>query len=98
MRRVPKFKSEKEEAEFWSTHSVADYWNDLEEVEEKIEVSGRLKSKILERKERKKLLTLRLGQKQIEEAKKIAMKKTIGYQTLMRMWIAEGIRREKRSA
>jgi uncharacterized DUF497 family protein len=31
---------------------------------------------------------------QIAAAKKIAAKKSVGYQTQLRMWIAEGIRRE----
>ena len=30
---IPEFKSEEEMAEFWDTHSIADYWEDLEEVE-----------------------------------------------------------------
>lgn len=29
---IPKFKSEKEEAEFWDTHSISKIWNQLEEV------------------------------------------------------------------
>jgi hypothetical protein len=45
----------------------------------------------------KKLLTIRMDPKQIEIARKIAQRKSIGYQTLMRMWIAEGIEREQDS-
>lgn len=30
---IPEFKSEEEMGEFWDTHSVADYWDELEEVE-----------------------------------------------------------------
>lgn len=44
----------------------------------------------------KKLLTIRLDPKQIETTRKIAERKSIGYQTLMRMWIAEAIERERR--
>ncbi len=34
MDKIPKFKSEKEEREFWATHSSADYWEDMEECED----------------------------------------------------------------
>jgi len=96
MPKIPKFKTEKEEAKFWATHSVADFWEDLEEPEKKIELSEELKQKILKRRETKKLLTIRLNEEHIESAKKIARQKAIGYQTLMRMWIVEGINKEKR--
>ena len=39
-------------------------------------------------------ISLRLGSDQIAEAKKIAARKSVGYQTQLRMWIAEGIQRE----
>lgn len=32
--KIPEFKTEKEEAEFWDTHSIADFIDVLEEVEE----------------------------------------------------------------
>lgn len=98
MPKIPRFRSEKEEADFWSTHSAADYWEELEGVEEPIEPSHELKAEVLKRIDNKRLLTLRVDPSQIEEARQIAKRKTIGYQTLMRIWIAEGIEREKRSA
>lgn len=39
-------------------------------------------------------ISIRLFPEQIEAAKKIAAAKSVGYQTQLRMWIAEGIRRE----
>lgn len=33
MIKIPKFKSEKEEREFWDTHDSTEYWEDTEEVE-----------------------------------------------------------------
>ena len=86
---VPSFKSEAEEAEFWSTHSSADY--DFVDTGETVELAGALKRRV---QQRKQLLTLRLEKKQIDQAKRIARRKSLGYQTLMRMWIAEGIERE----
>ena len=54
---IPHFKSEAEEAEFWSTHSPADTWDQLEPVE--IEVSPKPR-RITLRRSRKKPVTLRL--------------------------------------
>jgi len=31
--KIPEFKTEEEEAQFWETHSLADYMDELEEVE-----------------------------------------------------------------
>lgn len=36
---LPKFKSRKEVAEFWDTHSSADYWDQFEDVELKLHPS-----------------------------------------------------------
>lgn len=44
--------------------------------------------------QKKRHLTIRIGQKEIAQAKVLAKEKGIGYQTLMRMWIIEGIKRE----
>ena len=42
--------------------------------------------------------SLRLAPEQIAAAKHIAVAKSVGYQTQLRMWIAEGIRREAKRA
>lgn len=44
--------------------------------------------------EETKRVNLRLRSSQIEAAKEIAARKDIPYQTLIRSWLAEGIRRE----
>ena len=94
--KLPKFKTEEEEIKFWDTHSLTDYIDDTEEVKEPIVLSEELKSKILSRRKLKKPLTLRLDPELIERTKLVAQKKAVGYQTLMRMWIAEGLNRETR--
>lgn len=88
---IPEFKNEQEMADFWDTHSVADYWDQLEPDE--IELAPELAAKIKERSKTKRV-TLRLRVSQIEAAKRIAKEKDIPYQTLLRSWIAEAIRRE----
>lgn len=94
-KKLPKFKSEKEEARFWETHSPVDYPEDFTNVEKIFEFAPALLKKVAKRKEeRKRHLTLRMGQHQIDLAKIIAKYKGLGYQTLMRMWVIEGIHRD----
>lgn len=38
--RIPKFSSREEEAEFWDTHDITDYWDELEPV--KVRFSDRI--------------------------------------------------------
>jgi predicted DNA binding CopG/RHH family protein len=94
MAKIPTFKSEREEADFWATHDLTDYMDELEEVKEPIELDPKLKKQIKKR-SRKRLLTIRLDPKQIEEAKNIADERGIPYQTLIRSWIYAGIKKEK---
>lgn len=95
IKKVPKFKSEEEEARFWDTHSPLDYPGEFVEAKEPFEFAPELLRKVAGRKEeRKRSLTLRMGQHQIDLAKFIAKYKGLGYQTLMRMWVMEGIREE----
>lgn len=92
MPEIPGFRSEEEEAEFWSTHSTADYLDDTEPAE--LEVDPELRAKVEARAKVKKPVTLRLDAEQIASAKAIAREKGIPYQTLIRMWVVEGIKRE----
>lgn len=91
-KELPEFKSEAEEAEFWDTHNSLDYLESDEPVE--IELDPELAAKIRERVQTKRV-TLRLRVSQIEAAKEIARRKDIPYQTLIRSWVAEAIRREQ---
>src|SRR6266545_478207 len=91
---LPKFRSDKEAADYFQTHSVADAWDQLPEAKP-AKLSKALGKSIRERHAvAKSPISIRLGPEQIAAAKKIAAAKSVGYQTRLRMWIAEGIRRE----
>jgi predicted DNA binding CopG/RHH family protein len=90
---IPRFRNEAEEAEFWSSHSLAKIWNRLEPVQ--IEVAPDVRRLTLQQ-SRKKPVTLRLEERQIKRAKEIAREKSLNYQTLLRTGIAEAIAREDR--
>ncbi|MEQ8222396.1 MAG: CopG family antitoxin [Candidatus Eremiobacterota bacterium] len=84
--KIPKFNTEEEEVEFWDTHSLDEFNEDLTLAED-----------VTFKKSRKKLVSLRLDSQQIEILKKIATGKGIGYLTLVRMWITEKLKEEIRN-
>jgi len=86
-------KTEREKIDFWKDHRLSDEL--LKELpSEKFEVGEVLLHKIKANKN-KKLITIRLYPEQIEFAKKHALVKKIGYQTLLSDWIQQGIEREQ---
>ena len=95
---LPNFRSDQEAADYFGSHSVAGLWNQLPEVPQ-AKLSPELAKKIRERHaQAKSPISLRLAPEQIAAAKHIAAAKSIGYQTQLRMWVAEGIRREAKRA
>jgi hypothetical protein len=95
---LPNFRSDEAAAEYFETHSVAEVWDGLPEGKPG-KPSKALAKAIGERHAAAKSpISIRLGAEQIAAAKKIAAAKSVGYQTQLRMWIAEGIRREGKRA
>jgi len=92
---LPKFASNDEAAEFFETHDISAIWDQLKPVRPFKLPPAQVKM-IRERAEqrRKAAISLRLEPEQIAKAKRIARRKSLGYQTQLRLWIAEGIRRE----
>lgn len=94
-KKIPKFKSEKEEAEFWSKHSPLDYPDEFKEIKKPFQFDvDFLKKMAKEHKEKKKTLTLRMEESQVLLAKIIANRLGDYYQSLIRDWVREGIIRE----
>jgi predicted DNA binding CopG/RHH family protein len=91
---LPKFHSDEDAAKYFETHSVAGIWDELSEAKS-VKLTSSLTKKIRDRHARAKTpISLRLDPEQIAAAKNIAATKSVGYQTQLRMWIVEGIRRE----
>jgi predicted DNA binding CopG/RHH family protein len=74
---IPEFKSREEEAEFWDTHDLADYWDEFKTV--KVRFAKNLSEGLNIRLDRETLLKLR----------EIAHAKGVGPTTLARMWLLE---------
>jgi hypothetical protein len=91
---LPKFGSDKEAAEYFESHSVAEVWDQLPATPPAKPSMALAKSIRERRASAKSSISIRLVPAQIAAARKIAAKKSVGYQTQLRMWIAEGIRRE----
>ena len=81
LKRIPKFKSEKEEREFWQTHDSTEY------VEYKSLENWRFPNLKLTTKP----ITLRLPAGLIDRVKIKAHKMDVPYQSLIKQFIFEGI-------
>ena len=88
--RLPAFRTDENERAFWETRRPGDYLAST--LPEQVQVSRRIKARVKERKEN---LTLRMEPSRVKEIKAIAQEMGIPYQTLMRMWIVERLRRAK---
>jgi hypothetical protein len=94
---LPEFKTSEEFADWVDTHDTSRVWGKLRPARP-IKMPPEQIRAIHERHgARKAAISIRLDEEQIKAARKIAAKKSIGYQTQLRMWIAEGINRETRS-
>ena len=88
-KKLPKFKTEQEEREFWDTHSSEEYvdWD-------KIEVINAPFPKL---KPSTKTISIRLPETMIEELKSLANKNDVPYQSLIKIYLAERIVQETAS-
>lgn len=92
---LPKVKSDGEAADYFENHCVPGVWNQLPEAKPP-KLSKALTKSIQAYRAAKAPISIRLVPEQIAAAKKTAPAKSVGYQTQLRMWIAEGIRRDAR--
>jgi predicted DNA binding CopG/RHH family protein len=76
--RIPVFKSREEEAQFWDTHSFADYWDELKPVEVKY-----IKKELTEP------ISVRFTQDTLAKLRSEASRMGVGATTLIRMWVME---------
>jgi hypothetical protein len=87
--RIPQFKSDKAEARWWETHSVADYLDEFQPVQAKF---ANPLTHILR-------VDIPLDPKVIDKLSAHAKKKRIGLPALIRMWILEDVEKlEKQHA
>lgn len=90
---MPKFRNENEEADWWASPAGREYVKN--KSKEGIISAG---SRLVDKLNRKGSIqiAIRLPESDLEQARKIAIRKGIGYQTLLKMLVHEGLEREAR--
>ncbi len=84
-KKIPKFKNEDEEREFWATHSPLDFFD----------TGSARKAKFPKLKPTRKSISIRLPVDMLAELKIIANKKDVPYQSLAKVYLARQIALER---
>ncbi len=82
MAKLPTFRSEEEEAEFWAAHELTAFEEDLTPADVRCVRP-------------EQVVAVRLSRADVEALRRAARRKGIGYTTLARMWIHERLRQEE---
>ena len=92
---MPKFKNESSEADWWPTREGRDYVK-RQSAEAKLKGAKVAGSRLVSRIAKKNSIqiAIRLPEGDLKRARKIAIRKGIGYQTLIKMLVHEGLQRE----
>ena len=88
LKKIPKFKNEDEEAEFWATHDVVDYYDMNRAV---------INPQFPNLKMSTKTITIRVTESLLSSLKSIANKKDVPYQSLVKIYLDEKVKEEYRS-
>ena len=83
-KKIPKFKNENEEREFWAKHDSTEF---VDWKKSKRAVLSNLKPSV-------KTISIRLPKSMLEELKLLANKRDVPYQSLMKIFLAERIQEE----
>lgn len=83
--RIPDFQSREDEAEFWDSHDLSDYWDEFRPTT--VRVSPNLVS------EHRLTVSLESGER--EALDRLARERGMGPSTLARLWITERLRTER---
>lgn len=83
-KQIPQFKNEAEEAEFWATHDTTEYFDTTKPVE----------LDFPNLKPTTKTISLRLPTGLLNRIRKIANKKDVPYQSLMKVFLDERVKQE----
>jgi predicted DNA binding CopG/RHH family protein len=82
--KIPKFKNEDEEREFWATHDATDYLDNFEPVN----------LQLPNLKPTTKTISIRLPESMINQLKRLANKRDVPYQSLLKILLGEKLKEE----
>ena len=88
LRKLPKFKNEKEESKFWSTHDSTGY----------VDYSRAQRVLFSNLKPSTRTISIRLPESLITHIKVLANRRDIPYQSLLKMYLIEKVEEEFREA
>jgi len=88
LKKIPDFKNEKEEREFWDSHDSADY---IDWSKAQFAVFPNLKPST-------KTISLRMPENLLDELKVQANSMDVPYQSYMKLLLRDGVRRELRAS
>ncbi len=85
IKTIPRFKNEDQEREFWATHDVTDYFD----------MSKAIKNPVFPNlKPSTQSISLRLPQYLLDRIKQLANTRDVPYQSLMKIFLAERVKKE----
>jgi predicted DNA binding CopG/RHH family protein len=87
LKKVPRFKSESEEIEFWATHDSTEY----------VDYSKAKRALFPNLKPSTETISLRLPKSLLAHLKSLANKRDVPYQTLLKLFLADKVDEELRS-
>lgn len=86
IKKIPKFKSLKEEAKFWDSHDVTDYLAELTPVALKAKLAGK----------KEEVLTIRIQSNLKEKMEKLAQDYGLNVSTMVRLWVIDKMKNLKK--
>jgi len=84
LKKMPKFKNEEEEREFWSDHDATDY----------VDFSDAREALFPDLKPTTRTISVRLPETLIDKLKTLANKRDVPYQSLLKVLLAEKVEEE----
>lgn len=85
LKKIPKFKNEEEEANFWDTHDTTDYFDFSKAIKNPSFPNLKLSTKTI---------TIRVTESLLDSLKTIANKKDVPYQSLVKIYLDEKVKEE----
>ena len=88
LKKIPKFKTDDEESDFWLTHDTTEYidWSKANRV-----VFPNLRPSL-------KSISIRLPASMLEELRLLANKRDVPYQSLLKIYLSDRLKVERKNA
>ena len=83
-KKLPKFYTLQQEARFWETHNITDYWDDMEPV----------KLEFIPLKKKEETITIRLEPELKKRIEQIANQNRLTLSTIVRLWLIDKLKKE----